>query len=102
MYIFYLLLFLLLLYLFHDYLDIYYFRKFKSTQEVDFLVQTNHRIIPIEVKAEVNLRAKSLKTYNERFSPDVSIRTSMSDYKKEDWLINLPLYAIDQILKEIK
>ena len=45
----------------------------------------------------MNLRAKSLKTYQEKFSPEVSIRTSMSDYKKEEWLVNLPLYAIDQI-----
>ena len=51
----------------------------------------------VEVKAEVNLRAKSLKTYQEKFAPAVSIRTSMADYKKEEWLINLPLYAIDQI-----
>ena len=54
-------------------------------------------IVPIEVKAEVNLRAKSLKTYQEKFSPEISIRTSMADYKKEEWLVNLPLYAIDQI-----
>ena len=50
-----------------------------------------------EVKAEVNLRAKSLKTYQEKFKPEVSVRTSMADYKKEDWLVNLPLYAIEQI-----
>ena len=55
--------------------------------------------MPVEVKAEVNLRAKSLKTYQEKFSPEVSVRTSMADYKKEEWLVNLPLYAIDQIIK---
>ena len=49
------------------------------------------------MKAEVNLRAKSLKTYQEKFSPDISVRTSMADFKKEDWLINLPLYAIEKI-----
>lgn len=51
----------------------------------------------MEVKAEVNLRAKSLKTYREKFSPEVSVRTSMADYKREEWLVNLPLYAIDRI-----
>ena len=65
--------------------------------EVDFIVDTGERIVPVEVKAEVNLRAKSLKTYQEKFSPEISIRTSMSDYKKEEWLVNLPLYAIDQL-----
>ncbi|MBR4318288.1 MAG: ATPase, partial [Kiritimatiellae bacterium] len=54
-------------------------------------------IVPIEVKASLNLKAKSLKTYQEKFSPRVSIRTSMADYKKEEWLINLPLYAIGQL-----
>ena len=52
------------------------------------------------MKAETNLRAKSLKTYKERFEPELSIRTSMSDYKKEDWLLNLPLYAIENLAAE--
>ena len=64
---------------------------------MDFVVDTGEQIIPVEVKAEVNLRAKSLKTYREKFSPEISVRTSMADYKKEEWLVNLPLYAIDQI-----
>ncbi len=79
-------------------IGIYYYTNDRGSCEVDFLVDTGKQVIPVEVKAEVNLRAKSLKTYNERFSPDISIRTSMTDYKKEDWLINLPLYAIDQII----
>ena len=61
------------------------------------MVDTGEQIIPVEVKAEVNLRAKSLKTYQEKFSPEVAVRTSMADYKKEDKLVNLPLYAIEQI-----
>ncbi len=50
--------------------------------EVDFVVDTGELIIPLEVKAEVNLRAKSLKTYSEKFSPEVYVRTAMTDYKK--------------------
>ncbi len=60
-------------------------------------MDTGEKIIPLEVKAEVNLKAKSLKTYRERFAPEVCVRTSMADFKEEDWLVNLPLYAIDQI-----
>ena len=78
-------------------LNIYYYTNDRGSCEVDFVGDTGEQIIPVEVKAEVNLRAKSLKTYHEKFSPTVSIRTSMSDYKEEDWLINLPLYAIEQI-----
>lgn len=75
----------------------YYYTNDRGSCEVDFVVDTGEQIVPVEVKAEVNLRAKSLKTYQEKFSPDISIRTSMSDYKKEEWFVNLPLYAIDQI-----
>lgn len=80
-------------------LDIYYYTNNRGSCEVDFVVDTGELIIPVEVKAEVNLRAKSLKTYREKFSPEVSVRTAMTDYKEEDWLINLPLYAIEQISK---
>jgi predicted AAA+ superfamily ATPase len=78
-------------------LDIYYYTNDRGSCEVDFVVDTEELIVPIEVKAEVNLKAKSLKTYYEKFAPQISIRTSMADYKKEEWLLNLPLYAIDQI-----
>ncbi len=80
-------------------LDVYYYTNGRGSCEVDFVVDTGELIIPVEVKAEVNLRAKSLKTYQEKFSPKVSVRTAMTDYKKEECLINLPLYAIEQISK---
>ena len=82
-------------------LGIYYYTNDRGSCEVDFVVDTGEQIIPVEVKAEVNLRAKSLKTYQEKFSPEVSVRTSMTDFKKEDWLVNLPLYAIEQIAKTV-
>ncbi len=78
-------------------LGVYYYTNDRGSCEVDFIVDTGEKIIPVEVKAEVNLRAKSLKTYKEKFLPEVSVRTSMTDFKKEDWLVNLPLYAIEQI-----
>ena len=78
-------------------LDIYYYTNDRGSCEINFVVDTGGKIVPVEVKAEVNLRAKSLKSYQEKFSPEISVRTSMVDYKKEEWLVNLPLYAIDQI-----
>lgn len=81
-------------------LGIYYYTNDRGSCEIDFVVDTGEQIIPIEVKAETNLRAKSLKTYRERFEPELSVRTSMADYKKEDWLLNLPLYAIENITAE--
>lgn len=80
-----------------DDLGIYYYTNERGSCEIDFIVDTGEQIIPVEVRAEVNLKAKSLKTYREKFSPENAVRTSMADYKKEDGLINLPLYAIEQI-----
>ena len=82
-------------------LYIYYYTNNRGSCEVDFVVDTGEQIIPVEAKAQVNLRAKSLKTYQEKFSPEVSVRTSMADFKKEGWLVNLPLYAIEEIVKSI-
>lgn len=80
-------------------LGVYYYTNDRGSCEVDFVVDTREQIFPVEVKAEVNLKAKSLKTYVEKYSPEFSVRTSMADYKKQDWLVNLPLYAIEQITK---
>lgn len=79
-------------------LNIYYYTNDNGSCEVDFLADTGDSIIPIEVKAEVNLRAKSLKIYMDKFSPDVAIRASMADFKKEDRLVNIPLYIIENLI----
>lgn len=78
-------------------LVVFYYTNDRSSCEIDFVVDTGEQIVPIEVKAEINLKAKSLKTYREKFSPELSVRTSMADYKREDWLLNLPLYAVEEI-----
>ena len=78
-------------------LQTYYWTNERGSAELDFLIDNGADVIPMEVKAEVNLQAKSLKTYREKFNPKISIRSSMADYKAEDRLINLPLYAIEQI-----
>lgn len=82
-----------------DDLSIYYYTNDRGSCEVDFILDNGEQIIPVEVKAEINLKAKSLKTYRERFSPELSVRSSMADYKAEEGLINLPLYGIEQIVK---
>ena len=80
-----------------DDIAVYYYTNDRGSCEIDFVIDTGNQVVPVEVKAEVNLRAKSLKTYREKFSPEICVRTSMADYKKEEWLINLPLYAVGQI-----
>lgn len=75
-------------------LPIYYWSAENATAEIDFLIQYQNQVIPLEVKAAENLKAKSLKVYHEKYSPFLSIRSSLSDYREETWLTNLPLYAI--------
>lgn len=71
----------------------YYFAP-GNVSEIDFMIQKEGRIVPVEVKAEANLKAKSLRSYCEKYKPEYAVRTSMTDYKEQDWLVNLPLYAI--------
>ena len=78
-------------------LSIHYWSAERSSSEIDFLVQYAGAVVPIEVKAEENLQAKSLKAFCQRYSPSQAIRTSMSDYRMESWLTNIPLYAIGNI-----
>ena len=79
-------------------IGVYYYTNERSSCEVDFVLDTGEQVVPIEVKAETNLKAKSLKVYREKFAPTLSIRSSMADYKQEEGLVNLPLYAIEQVL----
>ncbi len=76
-------------------IETYYWTNDRGSAEVDFLIDDGIRVIPIEVKAETNLKAKSLKTFCEKYQPKAAIRTSMADYKQEDWLLNLPLWAME-------
>lgn len=86
-------------------LNIYYWTAERGTAEVDFVIDNGTDVIPVEIKAEANLQAKSLKVYHEKFTPKLSIRTSMADYKREEWLLNLPLWAVECLntkYKEVK
>ena len=77
--------------------DLYYWSAEAATAEVDFLIQAGSRIIPIEVKAEENLKAKSLKVFVEKYKVTTAIRTSMNYFRVQDWLTNVPLYAVSTV-----
>lgn len=68
--------------------------------ELDFLIQYQNNIIPVEAKATINLQAKSLKSFRQKYEPKISIRTSLADYEKNTGLFNIPLYDIENV-KEI-
>lgn len=75
-------------------IGIYYYTNDRGNCEIDFLIDDGNKVIPLEVKAELNLKAKSLKTYREKYSPEVAVRTSMADYKENDGLVDMPLYMM--------
>ncbi len=77
-------------------LDIYYYSNEKSTLEIDFLVQDDSSVIPIEVKAEENLKSKSLKSFVAKHPNTHGIRFSMSGYTEHEWLTNVPLYGVGE------
>lgn len=72
-----------------------YWTNSNSTSEVDFIVQQAGIIIPIEVKAGENTKAKSFKLFCEKYKSTKALRISLLDYKKETWMENIPLYAIE-------
>ncbi len=75
-------------------LSVYYWSAENSRGEIDFLLQDEEKIIPVEVKAEENLQAKSLKVFVERNPGLKGVRLSMSPYRDQDWLTNYPLYSL--------
>lgn len=75
----------------------YYYATESATFEMDFLIQKGRNVVPVEVKAESNQQARSLKAYCQRYAPEYAVRISMRDYREEEWLTNLPLYAVSLI-----
>lgn len=72
----------------------YYWSAENSSGEIDFLVQKSNNVYAIEVKAEENLRAKSLRSFKESHPEIKSVRFSLSGYREQDWMRNVPLYAM--------
>ena len=68
-----------------------------ATAEIDFLIQSQNKIIPIEAKSEENLKSKSLKVFAVKYESNPAIRTSMSRFRVQDWMTNIPLYAINTL-----
>ena len=81
--------------------SLYYYSKENSRQELDFVCQNDEIIYPIEVKAEENLRSKSLRTFVDENKGMRGLRFSMADYIEQDWVTNVPLYAVSQYFESI-
>ena len=75
----------------------FYWSAENRRAEIDFVLQLDDYLVSLEVKAEENLKSKSLRVVHDEFTPSLSVRTSLSNYRKEEWMVNLPLYSIHQI-----
>lgn len=82
--------------------DIFYWSAENATSELDFLIQTDDCIVPMEVKAEENLQAKSLKVFVQKYGVKDAVRVSMSGFREQDWLTNFPLYNIGNLNRYLK
>lgn len=80
---------------------IFYYSAENSQAEIDFLLQTEEHLVPVEVKAEENLRAKSLRQFAGQYPDSRPVRVSMSPFRRETWMVNLPLYAVSRIMDAV-
>ena len=83
----------------YDSIPVAYWGADTGTAEIDFVIQKTNQVIPIEVKASTNLKAKSLAVYRQKYQPAKSIRTSLAGFEINDGLYNIPLYLIENILQ---
>ena len=84
----------------YDDIPVTYWGTDTGTAEVDFVIQKTNQVIPIEVKASTNLKAKSLATYRQKYQPEKSIRTSLAGFEINEGLYNIPLYMMENILND--
>ena len=73
-----------------------YWTNAAGRAEVDFLIQSGDAVVPVETKSGLNLKAQSLRTYRGKYHPPVSVRTSMSNLRMDDGLLNIPLYLMSE------
>ena len=76
--------------------------KSGNTAEVDFLVQHENAIIPIEVKSDENVKSRSLNVYRQKYNPEISVRYSLRNLQMKDGLINIPLFLADYTSKLLR
>jgi predicted AAA+ superfamily ATPase len=79
--------------------NLFYWANDSGGAEVDFILENEQQIIPLEVKASENLQAKSLKIFHNKHPEITCFRTSLSDYREESWMTNLPLYGVAMLVK---
>ena len=76
-----------------------YWTAENGNAEVDFIIQSEDSVVPLEVKAATNTKAKSLAIYRESFRPNMAVKCSLRQYHRKDGVLQLPLYALGACLR---
>lgn len=84
-----------------SHIEPFYWSTENATAELNFIFQAGENIVPLEVKAAEYLQAKSLKSYCNKYCPKYAIRSSMSDFREEESMSSLPLYAVNILKKYV-
>lgn len=82
-----------------DNLPVAYWGTSNGMAEIDFVIQDKDKVIPIEVKSTINLKAKSLASYRQKYKPIKAVRTSLAGYEENNGLLNIPLYMIENLVE---
>jgi predicted AAA+ superfamily ATPase len=77
--------------------DLYYWRSTGGKAELDFLCEVGRIVVPVEVKAGLSHKSKSLRSYDQQFSPEVLVRASLLNLKRDGKICNIPLYAVSRL-----
>ena len=86
----------------HFHQPLYYWRSKGGKAELDFLCEIKGQILPLEVKAGINPKSKSLKSYDLQFNPSSLVRTNLLNLRKDGKIYNLPLYAVSLLSSMIE
>ncbi len=81
--------------------EVFYWSNERGHAEIDFIIEAKGEVIPLEVKAEINLRAKSLSYYIEKYQPQKAFRISLAPYKKDQIITDYPLWAVESLANHI-
>ena len=81
--------------------DLHYWRSSGGKAEVDFLLERGGEVLPLEVKAGVNPRSKSLRSFDSQFAPPLLVRSTLLNLKRDARVLNIPLYALPDGLRFI-
>jgi predicted AAA+ superfamily ATPase len=84
-----------------DQKQLFYWANDTGSAEIDFIFESHNTIIPLEVKASENLQAKSLKTFALKHPEIHCYKTSLSDYREESWMTNVPLYGVCNLINNV-